>query len=168
MNSNFVINLIRFVVLLLIQILILEEIRFGGWINPYLYILFILLYPLNSNKSGFITASFLIGLVMDMYCNSGGVHAAASLILAYSRPVFLKFAFGLSYEFQTIKIAERLSVDRFTFITSCILFHHLVLFTIEIWQINLFFEILSRTILSTIFTFILCVLSIYLIKSDKR
>ncbi|MBC5835518.1 rod shape-determining protein MreD [Flavobacterium sp. F372] len=168
MNSNFILNLIRFIVLLTIQIVVLEQVKFGGWINPYLYILFIILYPINSNKSGFIAASFCLGLVMDLFCDSGGVHATACLLLAYFRPGFLKFAFGLSYEYQTIRIADKLSVDRFTFIMSAILFHHLVLFTLELYRFDLFFEVITRTILSTIFTFIICIISIYLIKPNKR
>lgn len=168
MNSNFILNFIRFIVLLAIQIVVLEQIEFGGWINPYLYILFIILYPINSNKSGFITASFCLGLVMDMFSDSGGVHATACLLLAYFRPGFLKFAFGLSYEYQTIRIADKLSVDRFTFIMSAILFHHFVLFALELYRIDLFYQLITRTLLSTIFTFILCVISIYLIKPSKR
>lgn len=168
MNSNFILNLIRFIVLLAIQILVLEQVKFGGWINPYLYILFILLYPINSNRFGFIAASFSLGIIMDMFCDSGGVHATACLLLAYFRPGFLKFAFGLSYEYQTIRIAEKLSVDRFTYIMSSILFHHLILFSLELYRFDLFFEIITRTILSTIFTFIICIISIYLIKPNRR
>lgn len=168
MNSNFILNIIRFFTLLVIQIFVLNQIHFGGWINPYIYILFIILYPINSNKFGFITSSFLLGLMMDIFSDSGGVHATASLLLAYVRPSFLRFAFGLSYEYQTIRIAEKLSVDRFTFIMISILFHHLLLFTLELYRFDLFFEIISRTILSTIFTFIICVISIYLIKPNRK
>ena len=168
MNSNFILNSIRFVVLLIIQIFILNQINFGGWINPYVYILFIILYPINSNKFGFITASFFLGLVMDIFSDSGGVHTTACLLLAYLRPSFLRFAFGLSYEYQTIRIADKLSVDRFTFIMISILFHHIILFSLEVYRLDLFFEIISRTILSTIFTFIICVISIYLIKPSRK
>jgi rod shape-determining protein MreD len=168
MNNNFILNIIRFIVLLTIQIVVLEQVKFGGWINPYLYVLFIILYPINSNKSGFIAASFCLGLIMDLFCDSGGVHATASLLLAYLRPSFLKFAFGLSYEYQTIRIADKLSVDRFTFIMSAIVFHHFILFCLELYRFDLFFEIISRTFLSTIFTFALCIISIYLIKPNKR
>lgn len=168
MNSNFILNIIRFITLLIIQIFVLNQINFGGWINPYIYILFIILYPINSNKFGFITASFLLGLIMDIFSDSGGVHATAALLLAYVRPSFLRFAFGLSYEYQTIRIAEKLSVDRFTFIMISILFHHLILFTLELYRFDLFFEIITRTILSTIFTFIICIISIYLIKPNRK
>ena len=168
MNSNFILNIIRFITLLIIQIFVLNQINFGGWINPYIYILFIILYPINSNKFGFITASFLLGLIMDIFSDSGGVHATATLLLAYVRPSFLRFTFGLSYEYQTIRIAEKLSVDRFTFIMISILFHHLILFTLELYRFDLFFEIITRTILSTIFTFIICIISIYLIKPNRK
>lgn len=168
MNSNILLNIFRFIILLSIQIIILNQLNFGGWINPYLYILFILLYPLNSNRAAFIIASFLLGLTLDLFSDSGGVHATACLILAYIRPSILRFSFGLSYEYQTIRIADKLSVERFTYLLISILIHHLILFTLEIYRFDLFFEIIAHTFFSTLFTFILCILSIYLIKPNKK
>jgi rod shape-determining protein MreD len=167
MNTNVVYNALRFIILLAVQILILNQIRFGGFVTPFLYVLFILLYPINSNKYGFLLASFSIGLLMDLFMDTG-VHAVACLLLSYFRPYFLRFSFGLSYEFQTIKIAEKLSVDRFTFMAFTIVFHHFIIFSLEIIRLDLFFDILFRTLFSSIFTFILCVITIYLIKSNKR
>ena len=112
-------------------------------------------------------ASFLLGLMIDIFSDSGGVHATACLMLAYFRPVFLRFAFGLSYEYQTIRIADKLTVDRFTFIMTSILFHHIILFTLEFYRLSLFFNIILHTLLSTLFTFLICIISIYLIKSNK-
>jgi rod shape-determining protein MreD len=168
MNSNFILNSIRFFVLITLQVVVLNQINFGGWINPYLYVLFIILYPINSNKFGFIAASFALGLLVDIFSDSGGVHATACLMLAYFRPVFLRFAFGLSYEYQTIRIADKLTVDRFTFIMTSILFHHIILFTLELYRLSLFFNIILHTIVSTLFTFLICIISIYLIKSNKK
>lgn len=168
MNSNFILNIIRFFVLITIQVVVLNQINFGGWINPYLYILFIILYPINSNKFGFIAASFALGLLVDIFSDSGGVHATACLMLAYFRPVFLRFAFGLSYEYQTIRIADKLTVDRFTFVMTSILFHHIILFSLELYRLSLFFHIILHTIVSTLFTFLICIISIYLIKSNKK
>ncbi len=168
MNSNFILNSIRFFVLITLQVVVLNQINFGGWINPYLYVLFIILYPINSNKFGFIAASFALGLLVDIFSDSGGVHATACLMLAYFRPVFLRFAFGLSYEYQTIRISDKLTVDRFTFIMTSILFHHIILFTLELYRLSLFFNIILHTIVSTLFTFLICIISIYLIKSNKK
>jgi len=168
MNSAVIVNIIRFILLILAQVAIFNKINFLGFINPYPYILFIILYPVNGNKNGLLLASFLLGITMDMFSNSGGVHAAACVILAYLRPSFFKFSFGLSYEYQTVKINERLTPERFSFILISVLTHHIILFLLEIFRFSFFWNILLRTVLSTIFTLALCILLIYLFKPSKK
>jgi len=168
MNSALLYNIARFILLILAQVAIFNKFNFLGYINPYPYILFILLYPVNSNKNGLLLASFLLGITMDMFSNSGGVHAAACVTLAYLRPSFFKFSFGLSYEYQTIKINDRLTPERFSFLLITVTTHHLILFLLEIFRFSFFWNILLRTILSTIFTLLLCILLIYLFKPNKN
>jgi len=168
MNSTLLINIARFIILILAQVAFFDKINFLGYINPYPYILFIILYPVNANKNGLLLASFLLGLTMDMFNNSGGVHAASCVTLAYLRPSFFKFAFGLSYEYQTVKINERLTPERFSFILISILTHHIVFFLLEIFRFSFFWNILFRTVLSTIFTLLLCILIIYMFKPAKN
>lgn len=168
MNSTLIINIIRFVILLAVQIVIFNRIELFGFINPYPYILFILLFPVNGNKATLLISSFFLGIIMDIFCNSGGVHAAASVCLAYLRPVFFKFSFGISYEYQTVKINERLTSERFSFILISVVIHHLILYLLEIFRFNFIWDILIRTLLSTVFTLILCIIIIYLIKPSKQ
>lgn len=168
MNSTLLLNIARFVLLLAAQILIFNNLNFSGYINPYPYILFIILYPVNGNKSGLLLASFLLGITMDMFCNSGGVNAAACLVLAYFRPYIFKFSFGLSYEYQTVKLNDVLTPERFSFILIAVIIHHFTLFFLEIFRLNFLWEILLKTILSTFFTVVFCILIIYLIKPSKR
>jgi rod shape-determining protein MreD len=168
MNNALILNIVRFIFLLAAQIVVFNNIDLFGYINPYPYILFILLYPVNSNRSGLLVASFLLGLTVDMFTNSGGIHAASCLILAYIRPVFFKFAFGLSYEYQTIKINDRLSPERFTFIFISILTHHFILFILEYFKFTFILEALLRTIVTTLFTLIVSIIIIYLFKPNKR
>jgi len=168
MNSAVLGNIARFILLLAAQILIFNNMAFLGYINPYPYILFIILYPVNGNKTGLLFASFCLGIIMDMFCNSGGVHAAASLVLAYYRPYIFKFSFGLSYEYQTVKLNDVLTPERFSFILISVIIHHFSLFLLEVFTINFLWEILLKTILSTIFTVIICIIIIYIIKPNKR
>ncbi len=142
--------------------------NFLGYISPFPYILFIILYPVNGNKSGLVVASFILGLIMDMFSNSGGIHATACLVLAYFRPAIFKFAFGLSYEYQTVKLNDVLTPERFSFILLSVVIHHFTLFILEAFQFSFIFDILIRTLLSTIFTIIICIIIIYLIKPNKR
>jgi rod shape-determining protein MreD len=167
MNSAVLYNILRFVLLLAAQITIFNNINFLGYINPYPYILFIILYPVNGNRYGLLAASFFLGLLMDMFLNSGGVHAASCLVLAYFRPTLFKFSFGLSYEYQTVRINDVLTPERFSFILLSVVIHHLVLFVLEIFTIEFFWSIILRTIISTVFTIIISILIIYLIKPSR-
>ncbi|MFM9987360.1 rod shape-determining protein MreD [Flavobacterium sp.] len=168
MNNALILNIVRFIFLLAAQIVIFNNIDLFGYINPYPYVLFILLYPVNSNRAGLLVASFLLGLTVDLFANSGGIHATSCLILAYVRPTYFKFAFGLSYEYQTIRINDRLSPERFTFILISILTHHFILFLLEYFKFIFILDALLRTIVTTIFTLIVSIIIIYLFKPSKR
>jgi hypothetical protein len=167
MNSALLYNLIRFILLLAVQVLIFNNINFLGFINPYPYLLFIVLYPVNGNKNALLLSSFLLGLLMDLFWNSGGIHTTACLTLAYLRPYLFKFSFGLSYEYQTVKILDKLSPERFSFIVLSVILHHFTLFILEIFTLMSIWEIIVRTLVSTIYTTILSILIIYLIKPIK-
>lgn len=161
-------NIIRFFLLILAQVTIFNKIDLMGDINPYPYILFILLYPVNGNKSALIFFSFLMGLILDMFSDSGGVHAAASVCVAFLRPSFFRFAFGLSYEYQTVKISGKLTSERFSFLLVSVVTHHLILFLLEIFRLSFITQIVSNTIFSTLFTLVTCILFLYLFKPSKR
>ncbi len=168
MNSAILVNSVRFILLLSAQILIFNNMNFLGYINPYPYMLFIILYPVNSNKTGLLVSSFFLGIIMDMFCNSGGVHAAACLLLAYYRPYIFKFSFGMSYEYQTVKLNDVLTPERFSFIMIAVVIHHLTLFLLEVFQLSFLLEIFLKTIFSTLFTILFCIIIIYIIKPNKR
>ncbi len=161
-------NIIRFVLLLLAQVLLFNSINFLGYINPYPYILFVLLFPVTGNRYALLLSSFLLGLLLDMFCNSGGVHAAAITFLAFVRPNLLRFSFGLSYEYQTLKISDKITTERITYLLLAILLHHSVLFFLEIARLQLFFFILKKITITSIATFIISLLILYLIKPNKR
>ena len=168
MNSAFILNIARFIIFLILQVTLFSKIDLFGYINPFPYILFIILYPVNSNKYGLLLASFALGLLLDCFFNSGGIHAAACLVIAYIRPLIFKFAFGLSYEYQTVRLNDSLTPERFSFLILIVILHQLVLFVLEFFNFEYLWSILLRTIVSSLFTLLLCVLIIYLIKPSKR
>lgn len=168
MNNELFVNIFRFILLLLAQIIIFNNMNFLGYVSPFPYILFIILYPVNGNKYGLLLASFFLGITLDIFSNSGGIHAAASIILAYYRPYIFKFSFGVSYEYQTVKLNDVLTPERFSFILISVLIHHIVLFVLETFKISFFWDTLVRIILSTTFTIIICIIIIYLIKPNRR
>ncbi len=159
MNSIIFTHTFRFIILVLLQVLVLNYINFLGYINPYLYILFILLYPLKNNRVVFILLSFFLGLTIDMFFDSGGVHAAAAVSIAFIRPFVLKFSFGAVYDHQTMKFSNVEFGSKLTYFTIMILIHHFILFSLEIFNLFKIILILQNTLFSSIFTIILCVLA---------
>ena len=168
MNSTILNNSARFVFLLLFQVLVFNNINLFGYINPFPYVLFIILFPVNANKNALLIASFSMGLLLDVFLNSGGVHATACVVLAFVRPNLFKISFGLSYEYQTVRLNDVLSPERFSFILFAVIIHHLTLFLLEIFSVDFIWQIAIRTATSVALTILLSILIIYLIKPNKQ
>jgi len=158
MNSVLYSNILRYVLLVGIQVLILNNINFLGYINPYVYILFIILFPIKNTRVFFLLLSFLMGLTIDIFSDSGGIHAAACVTIAYARPIFLKFCFGTIYEYQTIKFDNVDFGSKLLYISLLTVTHHLILFSLEIFNISKVILTLQKTLFSSIFTIIFCLL----------
>ena len=168
MNSINTNSIIRFVVLVLAQALLFNNVNFLGYVNPYPYILFILLFPVKNNRTLFIFLSFMMGLFVDLFSDSGGVHAAACVTIAFIRPPVLKFSFGMIYEHQSIKFNNTEFGNRLIYFSILTLIHHFVMFSLEVFNISNILLILQKTLFSSIFTIILCVLISVLFSNRQR
>ena len=102
------------------------------------------------------------------YLSFQGINAAASLVAAYFRPNILKFAFGVSYEFQTIKFYQTPFTQRLTYILLIVFIHHFVLFSFAYFNFTYILEILENTLISGIFTVLLVVISMILFRKRRR
>ncbi|MAX70744.1 MAG: rod shape-determining protein MreD [Flavobacteriaceae bacterium] len=168
MNSVIGSNIVRFVILLLLQVVICNNINFFGYINPYIYIIFIFLYPVKEDRLILLLVSFMLGMFVDMFSDSGGVHAAAAVCLAYARPILLKSSFGMLYEHQSIKFTNTEVGSLISYVTFGTVLHHLILFSLEIFNITDILLILKKTLFSSIFTIILSVLIIILFSRNRK
>lgn len=161
-------HIVRFIILLLVQVVICNNINFLGYINPYIYIIFIFLFPIRDNRLIFLLVSFTLGMLVDMFSDSGGVHAAASVCLAYARPILLKSSFGMLYEHQSIKFSTTEIGSLITYVTFGTVLHHFILFSLEIFNISNILLILKKTLFSSIFTILLSLLIIILFSRNRK
>ena len=155
MNSLLFSNIIRFTALVLLQVLICNQMNFLGSISPYIYVLFILIYPVKNNRLSFILISFVLGILIDIFMDTGGAHAAASVTIAYMRPVFLKFSFGAAYEYQAIKFNDADLLPRVIYFTLLILIHHFILFILIIFDNSKAGMVVSNALSTGLFTLFL-------------
>lgn len=154
---------IQFIVLTLIQVLILDHILFLGYVNPYLYILFILGLPINLNRVYVLLLGFALGLCIDLFSDTGGVHAASTLLIAYLRPFILRLSFGISYDYNTLKLNKTDFKEQFLYVVIMVFIHHSIMFSLEYFSINYTVEILKNTLLSGIFSSVLIFTTLRLI-----
>jgi rod shape-determining protein MreD len=163
-------NILRFIFLIPVQVFILDHINLGGYINPYLYVYFILLLPFEIPGWLLLGASFLMGLMIDIFSGTPGMHAAASTLMAYSRPLAIRIV-AVKKEFEPgMQPSIRDLGFRWFLSYSLILIfiHHLALFMIEVFRFTRFYDTLQRVILSTIFTLVLVIITQYIFMGTSR
>lgn len=168
MNNILSIHTVRFVLLILLQVLLFSKINLLGYINPYIYILFIILYPVKNNRILFMFFSFLLGLMIDVFMDSGGINATASLCTAFIRPNILKFSFGTIYEHQALKFDKVDFGQKITYISILVFFHHFIYFLFEIFNSSKLIFVFQNTLFSGVFTIILTLLITSLFSSKSK
>jgi rod shape-determining protein MreD len=149
--------IVGFVLIILIQLLVINNIELSTYVNPYIYIIFILSLPVTTKPWHVVVLSFFTGLVMDTFSSTPGLHMAAVGFMGYIRNFYLQFA--CSKEDYESKIQPSISkkglVWFLVYISIMTLMHHLVLFYLEIYSFREFFRTLLRILSSSFFTVLL-------------
>lgn len=151
--------------LILLQVFLFNNIHAGNVFHPYFYIIFILLMPFETPGVLLLSLSFLLGLSIDLFVGTVGMHAAACVLMAFTRPSVLKvIAPRDGYEAGTFPRVNYYGIGWFLKYTLILVFtHHLALFYIEVFEFEHFFLTLSRAILSTLLTTAIIVISQFLV-----
>ncbi len=163
--------LIRFIILVLLQIIVLNNIQLSGFINPYLYVLFILMMPVKMQRILLLGLAFLTGLTIDIFSDTMGMHAAACVFMAFCRPAVLRFmAPREGYEAEATPSVRAISFNWFLWYAGIlILLHHLMLFYLEVFRLSEFFITFLRVLASSLATLSMVILSQFLfVKQGKE
>lgn len=158
-------NILRFFMLVLVQVLIFSNIEIGGYLTPYVYIIFIILLPFETPRWIALLLGFFLGFSIDVFAETMGMHTAATVFLAYIRPYVLSgIAPRDGYETGTFPRVFYYGLPWFIKYTSILVFaHHIMLFYIEMFSFQDFFYTLIRVILSALFSIALIVSSQFFI-----
>lgn len=170
MSRAILINLLRFIILVFLQVFLLKNITLYNISTPYLYILFILLLPFEIPNILLFALAFMLGLTIDAFYDTPGLHAASCVLLAFVRILFISIT--VQKEGFDNEPEPTLSIMGlrwfFTYALILTLCHHFFLFNLEVFRFSEIPYTLSRFLLSSIFTVFLMLLSGFLFFRKKE
>ncbi len=152
---------VQFVFLVLLQGLVLNNIHVFGVASTYFYVLFILLLPVEYNKVVVLFLAFFLGLSVDLFSSSWGLHAFSSVFLAFLRPLLLRFlAPRDGYEFNSSPNWSTMGFGWFvTYAAIGVFIHHFTIHLVEAFRFSEVLNVFGRASASTIFTLIIALLA---------
>lgn len=163
-------TLVTAIVIIFVQCFILNNIELGGYINPYLYILVILILPIDFPAWLTQIVSFVIGFIIDIVTGTLGMHLSACVFIGFVRPFLLqRIAPREGYEADTVISIKHLGINWFLkYVVILTLLHHTLLFFVESFNFVNFLHTIMRIILSSIFTIVLIIIAQFLSTDEIR
>lgn len=157
-----------FLSLLFLQVFVFNNILFLGYINPYLYIAFVIFYPLKKERYLFLFLSFLLGISIDFFSDSGGINAFSLLFIAYIRLFLVRVIFKKTeQDYLLFNLNQEPFGKVFNYVIILILIHHFILFSLANFSTQNFLSVLTNTLYSSIFTSVLFFIGTYIIRKKK-
>ena len=154
MNNTILTHSLRFIFLVFIQVLVFRQMTLGigdsNYVNIIVYPLFIMLLPIRTPNVVVLLLGFLIGITVDLFYHSYGVHAGAAVFTAFLRPSVL----ALMTPRGGYNINHSPNMDKFGFVwfliySSALLFFHLLFYFIMSIFTHLYWaEIVLKTVAS--------------------
>lgn len=170
MSRHIIINIFSFIALVVLQIFVFNNIQLMGFVNPYVYILFILLLPLETPRWLLLILAFLLGYTIDYFSHTIGLNIAATVFVAYLRPKLINLIIPKIEPRSEVKIGiVGFGFKSFFLYTSIlVLIHHLSLFFLEIFRLSDFLSTMKRAIFSSFFTILIIIIGQYIINTRKK
>ena len=170
MNNRLIINILRFVGLVLMQVLVVNNIRLGYYIHPCVYVLFLFLLPFNIEKMPLLFIGFLTGLTVDLFNGTPGLNAAATVFLAFIRPYVIN---GMTRR-KDFNINDEPSLNNmgiswfFVYSLILLLAHNFILFLLEAFSFKLLGIVLLQTLISVFSSLVLIFIIVLLFKKSNK
>lgn len=157
-----------FVSLWFLQVFVFNNILFLGYINPYVYIAFVIFYPLKKERFLFLFLSFLLGLAIDFFSDSGGINAFSLLFVAYIRLFLVRVIFKKTeQDYLLFNLQQEPFGKIFNYVITLIVIHHFILFSLANFSFQNFSSVFTNTLYSSIFTSVLFFIGSYIIRKKK-
>lgn len=171
MNNNWVKYGLIFILIVLIQGLVVNDIQINEYFNPMVYPIMIMMLPFELGAIATMAVALLLGICVDTFSNTFGLHTSAALFIGYLRPVVMRYIKpNEGYDNTLLPIIQDMGVQWYLLYSAIIIFsHHLWFFSFEILRFDLILLILAKTFCSLFISIGLIILFQYIFyKSSKK
>jgi len=160
-RSNYIQYIIGFILLLLAQVLVFKNIVLFSYGFCFIYLTYLLVLPVNINSIMGLFIGFVLGVLVDAFYDTGGIHALASVFFMFTREKWLNLITPQGgYDINSLPTIKMAGISWFTGYSFPLIFiHHAILFFVESYGFSYFWFTLSKAFLSTCFTFLVVVLA---------
>lgn len=149
-------NILRFIFLILLQVFILDNIQFMGYINPMIYVLFILSLPVRFPKWALLILAFIMGLIIDVFSNTAGMHSFALVFAAFLRTPVINIFTSLDEGANPTPSFHTFGVSAYVkYVVILVLIYHFILFFIESFSFLHLTLLIPKIIFSSTVTILL-------------
>ena len=149
-------NILRFIFLILLQVFILDNIQFMGYINPMIYVLFILSLPVRFPKWELLILAFIMGLIIDVFSNTAGMHSFALVFAAFLRTPVINIFTSIDEGSNPTPSFHTFGVSAYVkYVVILVLIHHFILFFIESFSFLHLTLLIPKIIISSTVTILL-------------
>ena len=149
-----------FVGLVLLQVLILNNVHIAGYATPFLYIYLILKFESDTPRNALMLWAFFLGLAVDVFSDTPGMNAAATVLLAFLRPTFLRLFVPRDTLDTLVPAIRTMGILPFLkYLVVSVLIHHGLLLTLEFSSFAHIGTLLLRIAASTLLT-VTCIMAV--------
>jgi hypothetical protein len=155
LTTEIIKNIFRLILLVFVQVLVIQNVNLSGYIILLPYVMWILLLPFETNKLLVMSGAFVLGVAIDFFYDSSGLHACACTMMGFSRHYVLKYVAPRDgYDTGVRPTIEDMGMAWFLrYAGILILIHHFTLFYLEIFRFSEFIRTFLRVVLSSAGTF---------------
>lgn len=147
-------SIVLFLVVVFLQVTIFNNFLFFGYMNPYIYVYWLLAKNNEEQRSLFLFLAFALGASIDIFEGSGGMHAFATTFIAFLQPYLWRLIQNQTEEKEEAPWLNQLNLQRrLIFLFVAIFIHHFILFTAENFGLNNVGILVQRSLYSSIFSF---------------
>jgi rod shape-determining protein MreD len=159
MNNKIVASVLQFFLFAALQVIVFDKLQLNAYINVFIYTAFVLLLPFEISGALLLLLGFVMGLLMDVFSNTGGLHAAACTFMAFCRPGVLRFISPREgYDSSASPTISSMGFGWFvTYALLMVFLHNLVCYFLEVFRFSEFFFTMAKVILTTFVTVLLLI-----------